>query len=173
MALRKMCETMRATTDSGATLDVPGLCRQARPMPEAIALDVVLFDTEPHELRGATVEIRGERYRVVGDPLPVRIGRTSAVQVTAWRALFGKECILISADGGETPTPCRQLGGIKSEPIGGGMTKISSAIHVPVGVWRDGICAYVLDGIRYRIQDVNLIAADSEGALVSGEHFGG
>ena len=168
--LYAMAEPMVITTKAGDTLTVRGFASPTKLTESSVRLEVSLLNARvAAELRDATIEIRGDEYRVVGNPFPSRVGGRAGVRIMAWRALFDSRCTLRDSRNGDIATPCRMLGGVHDELDSMGRWRRTVSIHVAPGVWHDGITAFEFDGKEFRIVATNRVAESEEGVLLTGE----
>jgi len=143
---------------------------QARYKGDQLTLDVTWPKSAPHGLMGAHLVIRGERYRVYGEPFPVAHSPNGYdSRVTATRSLFLYDIELLRATrtrdqwGGwhteweATPTKANLLRLSEDSVSESRASELSrlTMFELPPDTWDDGYSAFRYMGDTYHVESVN------------------
>ena len=147
---------------------------QARYKGDQRTLTVMWPKSAPHELMDGHVTIRGERYRIYGDPFPVAHSPNGYdTRLTVTRSLFLSDNALVrtvaardewgvmrETDAERVETKANLLRLSETAEQGARQTDLAriALFELPPEVWDDGFTAFEHEGHRHRIESVDRAA---------------
>jgi hypothetical protein len=190
MLNRRFHETVVLEYPDGTTVDVPrAMCREADVSDQSVmdvqtrfinqarykgdqrTLTILWPKDAPHDVMDCHVTVRGERYRVYGQPFPVWNSPTAHdMRVTVSRSLFLYDAVLHKAtmrrgawdpmeesyDEG-TPTKVNLLRLSETSETEAGQSDLARIVllELPPGTYDEGYVAFEFQGRMHRIESVD------------------